>query len=70
MRIGVPRFLLTDGAMELYESADVREKPGQIVIVLRDLKHFAAKTIEKLIGKNDRFTDYLSRLRKTRNAIQ
>ena len=69
-RIGPPRYLLTDGAVELRESADVLEKPGQKTIVLRDMKHFAANTFEKLIGKSERFTEYLSQLGRTRCRIQ
>jgi len=69
-RIGSPRYLVTDGAVELRESADVLEKAGQKFTLLRDMKHFAANTFENLIGKTDRFADYLSRVGQTRNAIQ
>jgi hypothetical protein len=73
-RIGPPRYLLTDGAVELHETADVLEKAGenagQTPIVLRDMKHFAANTFEKLIGKSDRFTEYMSKLGRTRCQIQ
>lgn len=69
-RMGPPRFLLTDGAVELHETADVLEKAGKKPVVLRDMKHFAANTFEKLIGKTDRFTDYLSKLGRTRCQIQ
>ena len=69
-RIGTPRYLLTDGAVELFESADVLEKPGKKLTVLRDMKHFAANTFEKLIGKNERFTAYLSELGRTRSRVQ
>jgi hypothetical protein len=67
---GAPRYLLTDGAVELFESADVLEKPGKKLTVLRDMKHFAANTFEKLVGKDPRFTNYLSLLGKTRSQIQ
>ncbi len=53
-RIGAPRYLLTDGAVELFESADVLEKPGEKLTVLRDMKHYAANVFEKLIGKEER----------------
>jgi len=69
-RIRAPRFLLTDGATELYESADVLEKEGKKPIVLRDMKHYAANVLEKLIGKDERFQTYLSKLGHTRNAVQ
>ena len=69
-RIGAPRYLITDGAVELYESADVLEKPGEKLTVLRDMKHFAANQFEKLIGNDARFAEYLSLLGKTRSRIQ
>jgi hypothetical protein len=69
-RIGVPRYLLTDGAVELFESADVLEKPGKKLTVLRDMKHFAANAFEKLIGKDERFAKYLAEIGTTRSRIQ
>lgn len=69
-RMGPPRYLLTDGAVELHESADVLEKQGKKPIVLRDMKHFAANVFEKLIGKDDRFQGYLSQLGRTRSQVQ
>lgn len=69
-RMGPPRHLLTDGAVELHESADVLEKQEKKPIVLRDMKHFAANVFEKLIAKDDRFQEYLSRLGRTRCQIQ
>jgi hypothetical protein len=69
-RMGSPRFLITDGATELFESADVLEKEGKMPVVLRDFKHFAANTFEKLIGKSDRFTSYLSQCGRTRSQVQ
>lgn len=69
-RMGSPRYLVTDGAVELRESADVLEKQGKKPIVLRDMKHFAANQFEKLVGKNDRFKEYLSKLGRTRCQVQ
>jgi hypothetical protein len=69
-QIGTPRYLVTDGAVELRESADVLKTPGKRLAVLRDMKHYAANTFEKLIGKSERFGQYLSQLGRTRNAIQ
>jgi len=46
-RIGPPKYLLTDGALELRESADVLEIKGKKPIVLRDMKHYAANVFEK-----------------------
>jgi hypothetical protein len=69
-RIGAPRYLLTDGAVELRESADVLEKPEQKLTLLRDLKHVAANIFENQMGKSDRFAEFLSKLGRTRSAIQ
>lgn len=69
-RIGAPRFLLCDGAVELRESADALEKAEKKPIVLRDFKHFAANTFEQLIGKSERFTSYLSQLGRARCQVQ
>jgi len=69
-RIGPPAYLVTDGAVELFESADALQIKGETPIVLRDMKHYAANVLEQLIGKDDRFKDYLSQLGRTRSAVQ
>lgn len=69
-RIGSPKYLLTDGAVELRESADVLEIDGEKPILLRDMKHYAANVFEKMIGKDERFQEYLSKLGRTRSAVQ
>lgn len=69
-RTGAPRFLVSDGAIELRESSDIFEETGKSFTLLRDLKHVAANVFEKLIGNSPEFMDFLSRLGKTRNAIQ
>ena len=69
-RIGPPKYLLTDGAVELRESADVLEIEGEKPIVLRDMKHYAANVFEQLLGKDERFQEYLSKLGRTRSAVQ
>lgn len=67
---GTPRFVVTDGAKELWETVDVLQKPGKKVIVLRDFKHFAANVFEKLIGKSERFVSFRQRWGQTRSAVQ
>lgn len=69
-RIGSPRYLLTDGAVELFESADTLAKPGKEVVLLRDMKHFAANAFERHIGKSERFKNYLAQLGRTRSSVQ
>jgi len=67
---GKPRGLITDGACELRDSADVLQKPREKLLLIRDMKHKAANIFEQLIGKDDRFKEYQSQLGKTRSQIQ
>ncbi len=69
-RIGPPAYLVTDGAVELIESADVLGIEDETPIVLRDMKHYAANVFEQLIGKDQRFQLYLSKLGRTRSSVQ
>lgn len=69
-KIGPPAYLVTDGAVELIESADALEIEGSAPIVLRDMKHYAANVFEQLIGNDERFQQYLSKLGRTRSAVQ
>ena len=72
-RIGMPKYVVTDGASELRESVDVlrnKENKEKKPILLRDMKHYAANVFEKLIGKDERFQSYLSKLGQTRNHVQ
>jgi hypothetical protein len=69
-RCGSPRFVVCDGAVELRETVDVLEKPGQTVLVLRDFKHFAANRFEKLVGQSERFKSFCSAVGTTRCQVQ
>ncbi|HJN13800.1 MAG TPA: hypothetical protein QF564_34325 [Pirellulaceae bacterium] len=69
-RIGAPRYLLSDGAIELREPAESLEKDGRKTIVLGDLKHHAANVLEKQIGRSDRFKEFISQVGLTRNRVQ
>lgn len=68
--IGIPKILLTDGAVELRESAQVLEKEGKKPILLRDLKHFAANVLERQIGHTEAFKAFMTLLGRTRSSIQ
>jgi len=68
--IGVPKMLLTDGAVELRESAEALEIGGEKPVLLRDLKHFAANALERLIGKTEAFQTVTTLLGRTRSSIQ
>lgn len=69
---GKPAGLLTDGAVELYEPADVwAEKDGKNAVrVVRDIKHLAANSLERLVGKSDRFKEFTKLLGQTRSQVQ
>lgn len=69
-RIGPPRAVLSDGAVELREGAEGLKTKGNDTIVLRDFKHFAANQMESLIGKNPRFKKFGKEIGLTRSKIQ
>ena len=68
--IGVPKMLLTDGAVELRESVEALEIDGKKPVLLRDMKHFAANALERLIGKTEGFQTVVTLLGRTRSSIQ
>lgn len=68
--IGTPKILVTDGAVELRESATAMETDGKKPILLRDLKHFAANSLERMIGNTDAFKAVMTQVGRTRSAIQ
>jgi len=69
---GKPAGLLTDGAVELFEPADVwADKDGKNPVrVVRDIKHLAANSLERLIGKSDRFKEFTKQLGLARSQVQ
>lgn len=68
---GAPTWLLTDGAVELHETADALDKHAQNdVRRVRDLKHKGANILENLIGKDPQFVKFLSKIGTTRSQIQ
>jgi hypothetical protein len=69
-KIGRPRWILCDGAVELRESVDVLCDENHTTNVLRDFKHVAANRFESMIGKSERFTEFLSLMGKTRCLVQ
>ncbi|MFV0490017.1 MAG: hypothetical protein ACK5NL_22905, partial [Vibrio fluvialis] len=69
-RIGTPMGIVTDGAVELRESAAELENAGKIVMMFRDFKHVAANEFKRILEADDRFAEFQSQLGKTRSAIQ
>ena len=69
-QIGAPRYLLSDGAIELREPAESLEKDGQPTIVLGDFKHYAANVLEKEIGRSEQFKGFITQIGLSRNRTQ
>lgn len=69
-KIGIPKRVLTDGAVELRDSVLVLEKDGKTPTLWRDLKHFAANRLESMIGNTDAFKGFSSKVGSTRSAVQ
>lgn len=69
-RIGAPRAVLIDGAVELRDGADVLKTRRADSIVLSDFKHFAANVLKKIVGGDDRFVAFGAHIGRTRSAIQ
>lgn len=67
---GFPVAILTDGAVELREPAKKLKNKGKSPIVLRDLKHFLANRMEKLLNSDPRYKEFTSRIGQTRSALQ
>jgi len=63
-------MLVTDGAVELRESADILEKAGKKPLLFRDMKHYAANLLERILQQDDRFSQFTAQLGRTLCAIQ
>jgi hypothetical protein len=69
-RYGVPRAIVTDGAVELREPIETLGKPREKPLVIRDLKHFLANQLEALLTRDPRYQAFAKRLGGTRPALQ
>lgn len=69
-RGGAPLALLVDGAVELREGGETLRKSRKNMMVLGDFKHYAANVLKKIVGKDQRFSEFSTRLGRTRSAIQ
>jgi len=70
---GAPLALVIDGAVELREGAEMCESlqnDGKNTIILGDFKHHAANVLKKIVGKDERFSEFSTQLGRTRSAIQ
>jgi len=69
-RLGAPRAVLVDGAVELRDGAKCLENRRDDTIVLRDFKHYAANVMKSLIGNDQHFQEVGGKIGSTRSAIQ
>lgn len=69
-RHGAPRAVLSDGAVELRDGAEVLKKSRPDVIVLGDFKHRAANVLKSIVGGDPRFAEFQTHVGRTRSAIQ
>jgi len=69
-KIGNPLAVLTDGACELRDGAEILQKRRETTLLLRDFKHFAANVLKSVVGEDKRFIEFTSQAGSTRSAIQ
>lgn len=69
-RHGPPRSVVTDGAVELRESAECLKTRRSDTIALPDFKHKAANLLEQQLARDPRFAEFDTLLGRTRSAIQ
>ncbi len=69
-RCGAPLSVLVDGAVELREGAETLQKSRKNMIILGDFKHYAANVLKKIVGQDERFSQFNTRCGRTRSAIQ
>jgi len=67
---GEPRAVLTDGAVELREPVECLKSKRSDTIAVQDFKHKAANCFKALLGKDERFAEFSTRIGRTRSAIQ
>jgi hypothetical protein len=67
---GAPRAVLSDGAPELREATHTLQKQRSDVIALGDFKHYAANVLKSVLGCDEQFANFQTRVNHTRNAIQ
>ena len=69
-KFGTPLALVTDGASELRDAAQVFVKRRPKMIVLRDFKHMAANLLKKVLGQTERFDEFKKQMGSARASIQ
>jgi hypothetical protein len=69
-RAGIPQAIVVDGAVELREGAEVLQKKREDLLILSDLKHYAANVMKKIVGASEPFVRFTALVGSTRSAIQ
>lgn len=69
-RFGTPDNVVTDGAVELRESALVLKNEGKQPRIFRDPKHFLANKLEALLKKDADYEAFTRCLGQSRSALQ
>jgi hypothetical protein len=69
-KYGIPRAVISDGAVELREPVNRLRAKGKAAISIRDLKHFLANRLEHLLSKDRSYQEFLQELGKARSSIQ
>ena len=67
---GAPRAVLSDGAVELRDGAEVLKTQREDTIVLGDFKHHAANGMKSLLEKDPRFQEFSKEVGLTRSRVQ
>jgi hypothetical protein len=69
-QIGAPLAIISDQAIELQEPVLALKNGGKPVLLLTDPKHKLANIIKSVVGKDERFLKFQTKLGQTRAAIQ
>jgi hypothetical protein len=69
-KAGNPLAVLTDGACELRDGAEILKQCREDTLILGDFKHFAANVLKKVVGGEERYADFTSQTGSTRSVIQ
>jgi hypothetical protein len=69
-RYGVPRAIVSDGAVVLREPAETLGKTGESPLVIRDPKHFLANRLEALLTQDPQYQAFAKQLSGTRTALK
>jgi hypothetical protein len=67
---GLPRAIVTDGAVELREPAIKLNKDGKKAVVLGDFKHYLANRFEALLNRDSAFQEFSTNVGRARSLTQ